>query len=113
MSNELILLVPEAPAPKSEKVEMRERKGPLETVRLGTLGNSKANADPLLQFMVQTVHGEVPLRSVVALNKSNASVAASNRNPGAAGEPRAISSSARWRIEVLHVVECPRHVRVA
>ena len=78
MTNELILLVPEAPAPKSEKVEMRERKGPLETVRLGTLGNSKANADPLLQFMVQTVHGEVPLRSVVALNKSNASVAASN-----------------------------------
>ena len=47
-------------------------------IRLGVLDNSKANADPLLQFMVQTVHGEVPLRSVVALNKSNASVAASN-----------------------------------
>lgn len=78
MANELILLVPQAPAPKSETMHPRMRKGPIETVRLGILGNSKANAEPLLRLMADTVRGEVPLRSVVALNKTNASIGASN-----------------------------------
>ena len=78
MANELILLVPEAPAPKAEKVDLRIRKGPIEAVRLGTLGNSKANADPLLRLMVESVRAEVPLRSVVSLNKTNASVSGSD-----------------------------------
>ena len=78
MANDLILLVPEAPAPKAQTVDLRLRKGPIEAVRLGILGNSKANAESLLRLMVETVRGEVPLRSVVALNKNNASVAASS-----------------------------------
>ena len=77
MKNEVILLVPEAPAPKAAQMDVRARKGPIEALRLGTLGNSKANADPLLRLMVETVHGEVSLRSVVSLSKANASVAAS------------------------------------
>ena len=78
MANELILLVPEAPAPKAEKRGVRERKGPTGTLRLGTLGNSKANADPLLRLMVEAVRAEVALKSVVSLNKTNASVPGSD-----------------------------------
>ena len=78
MPNELILLVPEAPAPQAEKREKRERKSPSGPLRLGTLGNSKANADPLLRFMVEAMRAEVPLKSVVSLNKTNASVPGSD-----------------------------------
>ncbi len=78
MVNELILLVPEAPAPQAEKRDIRERKGPTGTLRLGTLGNSKANADPLLRLMVEAVRAEVALKSVVSLNKTNASVPGSD-----------------------------------
>lgn len=78
MANELILLVPEAPAPKAEKWGVRVRKGPTGALRLGTLGNSKANADPLLRLMVETVRAEVPLGSVVSLNKTNASIPGSD-----------------------------------
>ena len=78
MANDLILLVPEAPAPKAETVQARLRKGPIEAVRLGILGNSKANAESLLRLMAESVRGEVPLRSVVSLNKNNASVAGSS-----------------------------------
>ena len=77
MANELILLVPEAPAPKADNGSVRERKPPTGTLRLGTLGNSKANADHLLRFMVEIVRAEIPLSSVVSLDKTNASVSAS------------------------------------
>ncbi len=78
MANELILLVPEAPAPKAAKRDIPERKSPSGPLRLGTLGNSKANADPLLRFMVEAVRAEVPLKSVVSLNKTNASTPGSD-----------------------------------
>ena len=71
-------MVPEAPAPQAEKREKRERKSPSGPLRLGTLGNSKANADPLLRLMVEAVLAEIPLKSVVALNKTNASVPGSD-----------------------------------
>lgn len=77
MANELILLVPEAPAPQSEKRVVRERQRLGGGLRLGTLGNSKANAEPLLRMIAEAAASEVPVKSVVALNKTNASVPAS------------------------------------
>lgn len=75
MSDELILLVPEAPAPQADPglADIRKRAGML---RLGTLDNSKANAEPLLRLVTEALRGQVELKSVVALNKNNASVPA-------------------------------------
>ena len=78
MANELILLVPEAPVPQADKPQTQQRKSAGGPLRLGTLGNSKANADPLLRLMVEAVLAEIPLKSVVALNKTNASVPGSD-----------------------------------
>ena len=77
MTDELILLVPEAPAPQNASAGARERPRIAGGVRLGTLDNSKANAEPLLRMIAEAVAREVPLKSVIALNKNNASVPAS------------------------------------
>ena len=78
MKNELILLVPAAPAPAPDQAAARTRKSAGRPLRLGTLGNSKANADHLLRLLVDTVRADVPLESVVSLDKNNASVPGSS-----------------------------------
>ena len=75
MAREILLVVPEAPAPAG-KALVDERRIGKEGIRLGVLDNSKGNADHLLRFIVEAVKTSVPVASVVSLRKDTVSLPA-------------------------------------
>ena len=75
MSNKVLLVVPEAPAPAGEAV-VNERAIDKKGIRLGVLDNSKGNADYLLKFIVDSVKSAVAVSSVVSLRKASVSLPA-------------------------------------
>ena len=75
MRSKLLLVVPEAPAPRGT-VTIDQRPIDKRGIRLGVLDNSKGNADHLLAFMLERVKAEVPVDSVVLLRKPTVNQAA-------------------------------------
>ena len=75
MTDKVLLVVPEAPAPAAEAV-VKERAIGKNGIRLGVLDNSKGNADHLLKFIVDSVKSAVPVASVVSLRKASVSLPA-------------------------------------
>jgi site-specific recombinase len=74
--NELVLLVPEAAAPKVEAAVISERGLQRGELRLGILDNSKANADHLLRMVADQVRAAHAVKSVLTLRKSSVAMAA-------------------------------------
>ena len=68
MSQNVVLVVPEAPAPAAA-VAKETRAVKRGGVRLGVLDNSKGNADHLLRFVVEGIKAALPVASVVSLRK--------------------------------------------
>jgi len=77
MSEELILLVPEAPAAELDTADAGQRKASLDALRLGLLDNSKANADHLLRMLVDHVSVSMKVASVTSLRKGSVALPAS------------------------------------
>ncbi len=75
MSQKVFLISPEAPLHQfAGPGEQRQIKAG--GIRLGTLDNTKGNADHLLAFVVESIRGLVPVASVVSLRKNNPSTPA-------------------------------------
>jgi hypothetical protein len=76
MSEKVFLISPEAPphqfAGAGEQRAVKAGKG----IRLGTLDNTKGNADHLLAFVVENIRKMMPVASVVSLRKNNPSTPA-------------------------------------
>ena len=76
MSEKVFLISPEAPphqfAGAGDLRAVKAGKG----IRLGTLDNTKGNADHLLAFVVENIRKMMPVASVVALRKNNPSTPA-------------------------------------
>jgi hypothetical protein len=66
------LVIPEAPAQQAVSAPApRSIKG--KGLRLGTLDNSKSNADHLLRMLIEGVKAEIPIESVVSYRKPSVS----------------------------------------
>ncbi len=76
MSDELILLVPEAPAAAPQAVNAEQRKPDLDALRIGFLDNSKANADHLLRMLAENVIVAMKVKSVTSLRKGSVAIPA-------------------------------------
>ena len=75
MSQKVFLVSPEAPSHQfAGPGEQRRIKGG--PIRLGTLDNTKGNADHLLAFVVEEIRKVMPVASVTALRKLNPSTPA-------------------------------------
>jgi len=76
MGEKVFLISPEAPphqfAGAGEQRAIKAGKG----IRLGTLDNTKGNADHLLAFVVENIRKIMPVASVVSLRKNNPSTPA-------------------------------------
>ena len=76
MAEKVFLISPEAPPHQfgaaGEKRAVAAGKG----IRLGTLDNTKGNADHLLAFVVEKIRTMVPVASVISLRKNNPSTPA-------------------------------------
>lgn len=77
MSDELMLLVPEAPAAEPDIADPGQRKARLDALRLGLLDNSKANADHLLRMLVDHVSVSMKVVSVTTFRKGSVALPAS------------------------------------
>ena len=75
MPNKILLVVPEAPVQQAMSSAARRAIGG-KGLRLGTLDNSKSNADHLLKMIVEGVKAAMPVASVVALQKPHPSLPA-------------------------------------
>jgi hypothetical protein len=75
MPPKVFLVSPEAPPHQfaGPGEQRRVKPGP---IRLGTLDNTKGNADHLLAFVVEEIRKQIPVASVVALRKNNPSTPA-------------------------------------
>lgn len=69
MSNQICLVVPEAPAIQSAG-QATQRRFSLDALRLGTLDNAKSNADHLLQFLVDGLGASFKVKSVLVQRKA-------------------------------------------
>ena len=76
MNDELLLLVPEAPAAEPEVVNAQQRKLNIDALRIGLLDNSKANADHLLRMMAENVAIAMKVKSVTSLRKGSVAIPA-------------------------------------
>lgn len=72
MSRRLVLVVPEAPA-RPTSVALSRRLPTLAAVRLGVLDNTKANADALLDDLVEALRSTYGIGSVVRRRKAHPS----------------------------------------
>ena len=76
MTSTVFLISPEAPphqfAGPGEQRTIKAGKG----IRLGTLDNTKGNADHLLAFVVENLRKVIAIDSVVSLRKNNPSTPA-------------------------------------
>ncbi len=75
MSQQITLVVPEAPTPASGALSA-QRRIDKRAIRLGVLDNSKGNADHLLAMMVEGVSAALPVASMVSLRKGSVSLPA-------------------------------------
>ena len=78
MDNRVFLLIPEAPAPDSEVTAPASTRLPSESLRIGYLDNGKGNADHLLRFIRESLHGRLDVSSSVSRRKQSVSLAAGN-----------------------------------
>lgn len=76
MTQKVLLVVPEAPVQQAAASTSRRKLGAGQTLRLGTLDNSKSNADHLLAMLVDGVKAQAPVGSVVSLRKPSPSLPA-------------------------------------
>lgn len=76
MNDELLLLVPEAPAAEPEVVNAHQRKLDVNALRIGLLDNSKANADHLLRMLAEHVAVQMKVKSVTSLRKGSVAIPA-------------------------------------
>ncbi len=77
MSEKVFLISPEAPPHQFGAAgEKRAIKTTGKGIRLGTLDNTKGNADHLLAFVVENIRKVMLVESVVALRKNNPSTPA-------------------------------------
>ena len=77
MSDTVFLISPEAPPHQFGAAgEKRAIKTTGKGIRLGTLDNTKGNADHLLAFVVENIRKVMLVESVVALRKNNPSTPA-------------------------------------
>jgi hypothetical protein len=73
-----LLVVPEAPAVQAAAAAGERALG-AKGLRLGTLDNSKGNADHLLRLLVDGLRAALPVASVVALRKPHPTLAAESQ----------------------------------
>jgi hypothetical protein len=77
MSEKVFLISPEAPPHQFAGAgEQRAIASTGKGIRLGTLDNTKGNADHLLAFVVEEIRKVMPVASVVSLRKNNPSTPA-------------------------------------
>jgi hypothetical protein len=76
MANKVLLVVPEAPVQQADAAAVPRALGAGQGVRLGTLDNSKSNADHLLALLIDGVKAQMPVASVVSLRKPTPSLPA-------------------------------------
>jgi len=76
MANKVLLVVPEAPAQEAAAASEQRKLGAAAGLRVGTLDNSKSNADHLLAMLVEGVKAALPVASVVSLRKPSPSLPA-------------------------------------
>ena len=74
MSDAVMWIIPEAPAPQVAVAE-GGRKVDSSGLRFGILDNSKSNADHLLQMIIDGVKASLPISSVVKLRKPSGNAA--------------------------------------
>lgn len=73
--SKVLLVVPEAPVQQADAgAAQRTIRG--RGLRLGTLDNTKSNADHLLAMLIERIKAQVEVESVVALRKPSASLPA-------------------------------------
>jgi hypothetical protein len=72
--SKVYLISPEAPPPQGVAAGEQRKIGA--TLRIGTLDNSKSNADHLLALLIEQVSRELPVASVTRLRKANPSTPA-------------------------------------
>ena len=72
----VLLVVPEAPAQEAVATSQQRSLSAGKGLRLGTLDNSKSNADHLLAMLVDGVKAQLPVASVVSLRKPSPSLPA-------------------------------------
>ena len=75
MGNKILLVVPEAPGQQAASATAQRAIGG-RGLRLGTLDNSKSNADHLLAMLVAGVQAQMKVDSVVSLRKPAPSIPA-------------------------------------
>jgi len=75
MEKKILLVVPEAPVQQAASAST-QRTISAKGLRLGTLDNSKSNADHLLAMLVAGVQAQVKVDSVVSLRKPTPSLPA-------------------------------------
>lgn len=78
MSDELILLIPEAPPAAPEAVTGAYRKPVATALRIGLLDNSKANADHLLRLVTERVGQTLTVTSVSSQRKNSVAIPATD-----------------------------------
>jgi predicted ABC-class ATPase len=76
MSNKVFLISPEAPPHQFAGAGAQRAIKTGTGIRLGTLDNTKGNADHLLAFVVEGIRKLVPVASVISLRKNNPSTPA-------------------------------------
>jgi hypothetical protein len=75
MANKILLVVPEAPVQHAAPT-LEQRTLGSKGLRIGTLDNSKSNADHLLAMIIDGVRAQMPVESVVSLRKPSPSLPA-------------------------------------
>ena len=113
MASKVLLVVPEAPVQQAAATSNQRTLGAGKGLRIGTLDNSKSNADHLLAMLIDGIKAQMPVQSVVSLRKPTPSLPARSCGPGQAGARGGLRHQRDGRLRLVHVVECPRHGAVA
>jgi hypothetical protein len=74
MTDSVMWIIPEAPAPQAAQATLRRRAGG--ALRFGILDNSKSNADHLLALVVEGVKAKYPDATIVRTRKPSAAIGA-------------------------------------
>jgi hypothetical protein len=76
MVNKVLLVVPEAPVRAAAAAAGPRTLGRGQGLRIGTLDNSKSNADHLLAMLIDGMKAQMPVASIVSLRKPSPSLPA-------------------------------------
>ncbi len=76
MASKILLVVPEAPVQQAASTSKQRTLGTGKGLRIGTLDNSKSNADHLLAMLIDGMKAQMPVQSVVSLRKPTPSLPA-------------------------------------